>query len=163
MDKLFNSGPYILAIASFVIALLSLAGLVGMDVIIGKYTGEYMAPDRPWFDWFWTFATTGIPLALIGFVMYAWRDEWDLRIVIAIAVVALIPVGIDVRFDMMGADLIRFNRYIDINTLSGVDREMHTLFRYAAGLISLLGEPIGAASVIIFPVMRNLFKGVFQS
>jgi hypothetical protein len=168
LDHVFNAGPYILAFISFLIVLLSLAGLVLMDVVAGKYTGEYMAPTGGRilgidFDWWWTFATTGIPLALIGFAMYAWRDQWNWRVVTGIILVALIPVGIDVRFDMMSADLIRYGHYIEITTLVGIEREMHTWFRYGMGLTSLLGEPVGAASVIIFPVMRNLFKGVFSS
>lgn len=163
LDKLFNSGPYILALFSFLIALLSLGGLVGLDVVLGKYTGEYMAANKPHFDWLWTFATTGIPLALIGFAMYAYRDEWNIRITLAICVLALVPIAIDARFDMMAADLIRYGHYIEIDSLAGIEKEMHSLFRYACGITSLLGEPIGAASVIIFPVMRNLFKGVFAS
>lgn len=163
MTALFDSGPYILAIGSFVLSVVCLGALEGIDVITGKFTAEHMSNAQ--MGWFFSTATTGLTLALIGTFFYGWRNRWSWKILVPLAVLAAIPAGIDVFFDAMSVDIIRFGFFINVSQqFAGNPTEalMHNLFRVMVGALSAIGEPLAAGSVMIFPVMKEIFKGVFD-
>lgn len=155
---LFDAGPYVVAFLSFVIALLSLLALISMDVITGQITVEYMSADQ--FGWFTSFATTGLLLALIGTAMYGMREGWSMKVIVPIFIVAMIPSLIDVYFDAMSADIVRYQHFVLISELAKAEQLPHILFRTLVAGLSFVGEPLATTSVIIFPVLRELFKGV---
>jgi hypothetical protein len=160
VEKLYSSGPYIIAIVSFLIATFSLVALLVVDLITGAYAGEYMA--NPSFGWFFSFGTTGVSLASIGLAMYSWRERWNVWLTIVLLLVSFVPIGIDIYFDGMAVDIIRFGHFILVEQdLSAAEKLPHQLFRIMVGALSAVGEPLAATSVIVFPVLKELFRGVF--
>lgn len=162
-DKLFDSGPGLLAVLGWLIALVCLGSLEIMDIVIGQIIASYMT--RGQYDWLLSLATTGLALALIGALFYGWRDRWNWMILAVIGVLAFIPVSIDVLNDAMSIDILRFGHFIDTSVQfpnEPIEALMHNLYRVMLGAMSTLGEPIAAASIIVFPIMKELFKGAFK-
>lgn len=155
---LFNTGPYILALFSFSIAVSALISLIGFDVVAGQVSIQHMS--NPTVGWFASLATTGLQMALFGSVMYGIREQWGWGTIVALIGIALIPAGIDIYFDYLAPDVIRFGMFIELSTtLSLPEQFPHLLFRCLSAGISLVGEPLAATSIIIFPVLRELFQG----
>ena len=162
LEKVFSAGPPIVAIVSFLLALAAIIAMLLLDVVVGRYVSGYMSNTRV--GWFFSLATTGLVMAIIGTALYGRREGWSTQVVMTLVVVALVPAGIDIYFDGLSVDIIRFGHFIIVeNELPVADQMPHTLFRIMVGALSAVGEPLAATSVIIFPVMRELFKGAFGS
>jgi len=161
LDRIYSAGPYIIAIVSFAIAVAALVSLLAVDIITGKYTAEHMTSSD--FGWFSSLATTGLVMALMGTVMYGFRERWSVWVMAPLILVAIVPVSIDVYFDSMSVDIIKFGHFIVASqALDPAEVIPHYLFRIMIGALSAIGEPLAATSVIIFPVLKELFKGVFS-
>ncbi len=160
MDQIYGSGPYIVALVSFLIMVGALVSLQAVDIITGRFSQGYMSDMN--YGWYFSLATTGIVLAVVGAAMYAWKERWDARIVLTMVILALIPICIDIYFDALSVDIIKYHRFITLSELPFADRIPYTLFRVMVGALSAIGEPLAAASVILFPVMKELFKGVME-
>lgn len=161
--RLFDLGPHIMAIVGFFVIVGSLIALENMDIVIGKITANYMFHGK--YDWLMSLATTGLSIALIGTFFYAWRERWAWYIIVPLGLFALIPASIDVINDAMAVDILRFGHFINTSVqFAGDPTEamMHNLYRILVGGISAVGEPIAAGSVIIFALMKEIFKGVFK-
>lgn len=162
MDKVFAMGAPIVALVSFLVALASLIAMLLVDVLVGQYFGSYMA--NPEVGWYVSLATTGLNIAIIGTALYGYREGWPTALVMGILIVGLFPVGIDMYFDGITVDIIRFGRFVIVETdLTLAEQLPHSLFRIMIAALSAVGEPLAATSVIIFPVMRELFKGVLTA
>lgn len=163
LDGMYTAGPYVIAIVSFLIALVALMALLAVDVITGQYTASHMSNEQ--FGWFSSFATTGLVLALIGTAMYGYREGWSWKALLPLVIVSMVPVCIDVYFDGLSVDIIRFGQFIIPSQHFGAGSAEvipHQLYRVMVGALSAVGEPLAAGSVIIFPIMKELFKGIFQ-
>jgi len=162
LARMFDLGPYILAVFSFLVAVSALVSLIGIDVLAGQVSVEHMSNNQV--GWFTSLATTGLIMALMGTVLYGVKEQWNGGILIAVCVVALIPISIDVYFDYLAPDILRFGSFVDLAvTLTGAEQMPHLLFRILIAGISLIGEPLAATSIIIFPVLRELFDGATGS
>jgi hypothetical protein len=165
MDTIFGLGPHIIALTSFALSLTALIALVGMDAVTGKFSSTHMMNNNEGMGWFMSLGTTGVVLALVGMVMYSIRERWHIAIILLFIAMAAIPVCIDIYFDGMSVDIIRFGQFVDLSAMPpGIVLPMaeilpHKLFRVMVGALSAVGEPLAALSVIIFPIMRELFKG----
>jgi len=157
IGKLFSSGPYLIAVISFVLILLALVALQAMDVITGQKTVEYMSNEK--FAWFSSLGTTGLLCALIGTAMYGVREGWSWKVTVPIFLVALIPSAIDVYFDGLSADIVRYGHFVVISELAKEDQLPQIFFRILIAGLSFVGEPLAATSTIIFPVLKELFNG----
>lgn len=162
-ERLFDSGPYILAIISFCVIVGSLAALENLDLVIGKVTAAYMFQGQ--YGWLMSAATTGLTAAMIGMFFYAWRERWKWYIIIPLAIFALIPASIDVINDAMSVDILRYGHFINTSVqFAGDPTEamMHNLYRVLVGGISAVGEPIAVGCVVIFSLVKDIFRGVFR-
>lgn len=162
LERLYDSGPYILGIVSFLVAVGALVCLEAIDIFAGKYTAAHMSNDI--FGFFFSGGTTGLTLAMIGTFFYGWRERWSWKILVPLALLSLIPASIDVFFDGMSVDIIRFGYFVNTSTQfpgQPVEAIMHNLFRVMVGALSAIGEPLAAGSVMIFPIMKEIFRGAF--
>lgn len=163
MDTLYDAGPYIVAIVSFVIAIASLIALQAVDIIAGRFTDGYFTTMD--YGWYYSLATTGIVLATTGTAMYAWRERWNPILIGALVLIALVPIGIDCYFDSLSVDVIKYGHFINPAIQFANDPATiipYRLFRIMVAFLSAIGEPLAAASVILFPVIKELIKGVIS-
>lgn len=161
MDRIFSLGPPIVAFVSFLITLASFIAMLLVDLYIGRYIATYMANEDV--GTLISFATTCLVIAMIGTGLYGYRESWSPSLTISILLLALAPVSVDIYFDCMSVDIIRYGHYIDVTTLPLAEQVPHKLFRALVGTLSAISEPLTASSVIIFPVLREIFKGVLNS
>lgn len=156
--KLFAAGPSLVALLSFFLVLGGLWCLSVFDVVAGKTTIEYMS-NSPGFAWLTTGGTTGLLLALIGAALYTYRERWSIKVWGPLFLAAAIPSIIDMYFDSLAADIVRFGHLVIINDLPAAEKLPHICFRVLVGGLSAVGDPMAAMSVIVFPFLRELFKG----
>jgi hypothetical protein len=166
MDRIYGAGPYIVGLLGFFVALTCLVILDIFDPVVGTFSASYMTGGSKYMDWFTSGATTGLILAIFGTAIYGWRERWPWWIIGGLIVVGLIPASIDVYFDAMAVDILRFGHFIiPSQQFAGNPADIwpHNLYRIMFGALSAVGEPLTAGSVIIFPVIRELLKGVLSS
>ena len=165
MEKLYEAGPYAIGFVAFVITLGSLLSLAAFDPVVGMFSAEYALGGNRLAAGFTSLATSGLALGLVGTCFYGWRERWSMWVLLPLIVVSLVPASIDVYFDGMAPDIIRFGHFIIPSQHFGVDSPdilPHNLYRVMFGALSAVGEPLTAASVIIFPVLKDLLRGVFS-
>jgi hypothetical protein len=165
LDSMYSAGPYIVGIFNFIVALGCLVALGIFDLVIGRYTAGYIASEG-WLAWFTSAAETGLIIGIFGTAIYGWRHGWPTFVVVIVVIVGLIPASIDVYFDGMSVDILRFGHFI-IPSEQFADSPAqimpYNLYRVMFGSLSAVGEPLTASSVIVFPVIRELLRKVLSS
>lgn len=165
LDTMYQAGPYIVGIFNFLVALGCLVALGMFDLVMGRFSASYVA-SAGWLAWFTSAATTGLILGIFGTAIYGWRQGWPYWVVGIVVAIGMIPASIDVYFDGMAVDILRFGHFIVPSQQfanSPAEVMPYNLYRVMFGALSAVGEPLTASSVIIFPIIRELLRKVLSS
>lgn len=161
LEGILDAGPYIIIGASFLIGILSIIALLGVDIYTGKVVGSHMSKEDI-FGWLISFATTGLIVAAVGVFVKGWEKEWNVLALGTIGVIVLALLGIDAYFDGISVDIKRFGEIVDTSTmLTAPEALAHNLFRILVAGVSLVGEPLATMSVMFFPVMKEFLASLF--
>lgn len=171
--RIIDSGPYIIISFGFVVQVVSIISLLLVDVITGQITGEHVSRDSK-FGLFVSMATTGLLTAFIAGVIQLSKSmlsqkskkekEKNLFSTIGLVLLFLVTLALyllDGYFDSLSVDIKRFGEIIiPSEQLSPAEASAHILYRILVAGISSIGEPLGAASIATFPVLKSLLKSM---
>ena len=162
--KIFNgmldSGKYLVVFILNLVVLASVISLALVDVYTGEVTIDHMSSQ-------WIFAlavslsTTAVLTVLIGGTIHAFQNKVDWRILAALGTACAVALYYDTWFDAMSTDIMRFGAIVDINVmgLSAAEIKGHQMFRTLIAILSLIGEPLSASAIVIFPLLKKLLFG----
>jgi hypothetical protein len=105
-----------------------------------------------------SFAETGLNLATIGFFIWALNGKhwW---VATAVAVPLAVFNVIDVGFDALSADVMRYGQYVSLSDIPTADRIPHTMLRILLGGVSTVGDFLAIYALIAFESVRKLMSG----
>jgi len=162
-DKLLAGGPYFITLFIFGLNITSLVALLFVDIWTGQITSNHIITD-PVFAWFVSFATTGLLTVAVAVVMQIFRKKWSLYIAVPAAVAVVFLLMFDIFFDGMSVDIKRFGAIVVVSeVLSAPEAFAHNMFRVLVAGLSLVGEPLAASAIIIFPLLKELLDNLVDN
>jgi len=164
VEFLAAAGPFLVWTVTFLILILALIAFISSDVVVGWVTGAYLSGNTPWFGIFSSLATTGLTAGSIFAVVTAVRKKWSPWIIVGLVLLTGALTSADVYLDMLSVDIMRFGGFIDVRTQFTTETAMtaHLVFRALIGGISLVGEPIGMAAIVMFPALKQYILDSIQ-
>ena len=144
----------------FVIGLYTIctATLILFDVMAGTGIMTFLTSKNIPASVVISLATTGLLLALM-FIGYTLVEKSDGRVKAAgwsIAFVALIVYCVDVVFDSLAADVLRFGTIMVVKDIP--NPAVHWMFRFLIGGISTVGEALAISIIFGMPVLKKLIN-----
>ena len=166
MEGLLGSGPYFVVVAAFAIAVLAMISLLMVDIVTGEVTSAHVLASAKYkyMGWFMSLATTGLLIATFGVGIKSHKEGWG-----SLASVALFAAGIvfqigDIWADAVSVDIMRFGAIVfPKEVLAPSEVTTHYVFRAFVAGVSFFGEPLAAASIVIFPVLKNLLNDLLTA
>ena len=142
------------------ITVFSILALIFFDVLAGTGVMMYLTNGDIFASITISLATTGLLMTLMLIVyQLAKAKKVKLTGVLIISIIVAVGVfGLDVFFDSLTADYLRFKAIISIDSLPKGD--VHIYFRALIGGISSVGEPLGMAMIFGLPILKNVLKDV---
>jgi len=149
----FMLGIVLLILVVCTVVLLSFDSLVGTGSMM-VFTNQHLT-----YSSFISLATTGmgIALAFMAYIAYA-RGYNNLGLGFGLA--AGFVLLIDVYFDSLTADWLRYGLFVAIKNLAEADQNNHILFRILIGGLSLIGEPLAVAIIVGMPELKGFIRSV---
>lgn len=166
IHAMLDGGPYVVTVVGFLVALLAILALTGTDIYAGAYTTRHMSGNNDFFGWMFSLATTGLTLAAItalfkGIDVKGTNKAWSKGIIWTLGIITFLLIAADTYLDMLVVDLMRFGEFVTVTErLSSAEATAHWIFRILMGGVSLIGEPLAAAAIAIFPVLADFFDAM---
>ena len=145
----------IIAVAACILA------LIGFDGVVGAGSMMYLTNQNLKASVGISMATTGLLMSLmfIGYNMVVGSKSKLFKTTgVFILVVSGVVYGLDVYFDSMTADYLRFGEFVALNTLIPHARNIQILFRSLIGGLSTVGEALAVAIILGMPVLKNIIS-----
>ena len=161
VDFASSVAPYIVVSVVFLVALSALISLVVVDVVTGQITGDYLSKDAT-FGLFTSLAGTGMLIGF-GFLLKEFFDKENYFGFIVALIIFLALQGADAYFDAISVDIKRFGMIVSVATMSQPEAVAHNVYRIFVAGISLVGEPLGIASLVAFPFLKNFLGKTFKA
>lgn len=165
LTKAIEAGPYIVILTAFIVSLLAMLALILVDVVFGEITtGHVLAlADFEWTSWFVSLATTGAMVATFGLFLKGLKDKWASGAVGFLLLMGIGIQGADFWSDMMSVDILRFGQIIyPKEVLTSAEVTTHYVFRGLIGTLSLFGEPMAAAAIVVFPELEKFLRDLLK-
>jgi len=106
-------------------------------------------------------ATSGLLMALMLTGQTLLKSGSTLGFGIVLMVIALGVHCLDVYFDSLTADYLRYGQIIVLDTLP--DKDVHKWFRVLIGGISTVGEQLAISIILGMPVLKNLISNALPT
>ena len=144
-----------LGILIIVVAICILA-LIFFDVLVGTGVMMYLTGDDLQVSVFISLSTSGLLISLmfIGQSLTSSGKSSKFGFGAVILVIAFGVYCLDVYFDSLTADYLRFGQIILLDTLPKED--IHVYFRTLIGGISTIGESLAIGIILGMPVLKSL-------
>lgn len=149
----FMLGIVLLILVVCTVVLLSFDSLVGTGSMM-VFTNQHVG-----FSTLISLATTGMTIAL-AFMAYLAVSHGYSKIGLAFGVGAALVAMIDVYFDSLTADWMRYGIFVAIQNLPAAEQNNHVLFRVLIGGLSLIGEPLAVAIIVGMPELKTFIRSV---
>ena len=138
------------------------------DVLAGTGTMLKLTRDNVQVSVFISLATSGLLMSMmmISYQMISKKkSKASSGIGIWILIVALGISALDVYFDSLTADYLRFNFIVSVRDFpAGLgDRNLHILFRVLMGGISVAGEPLAISIILGMPTLKLIISNALPS
>ena len=160
IDFASKTAPYLIVSLVFLVTVSSIISLVLVDVITGQITGNYLSKDWE-FGLFTSLAGTGMLIACGVLISSLWEKEKYMEAG-AVITVFLVLQAADVYFDGISVDIKRFGSIISTTILSEPEAMAHNIYRFFVSGISFVGEPLGIASLVAFPLLKKWLEGMLS-
>lgn len=149
----FMLGIVLLILVVCTVVLLSFDSLVGTGSMM-VFTNQHLA-----YSSFISLATTGMGIALAFMAYIAYARGYN-KLGLGFGFAAGFVLLIDVYFDSLTADWLRYGFFVAIKNLSEADQNNHILFRILIGGLSLIGEPLAVAIIVGIPELKGFIRSV---
>ena len=133
--------------------------LLMFDSLVGAGSMMVLTNAHMGYSAFISMATTGMTIAL-AFMAYLASARKQNGLSIAFGVAAAIVAGIDVYFDSLTADYLRYGMFMTLQNIQHADRTVQVLYRVLIGGMSLIGEPLAVAIIMGMPELKKFIAGV---
>lgn len=144
------------------IVLIGTAALLSFDTVVGAGSMLVFTNGDTGWATFISLATTGMATALAFMAYLAVKNGYQgAGIVFGLA--SLLVLIIDVYFDSLTADMLRYGVFVTTQTIAEADRVNHILFRVLIGGMSILGEPLAVAIIVGMPELKAFIQNVIPS
>ena len=144
------------------IAVFSILALIFFDVLAGTGVMMYLTNGDVFASIAISLATTGLlmTLMLIAYQLAKAKKVKFTGPLIISTILSLGVFGLDIFFDSLTADYLRFKTIVSIDSLPKGD--VHIYFRTLIGGISSVGEGLGMAMIFGLPILKNVLKDVVE-
>lgn len=153
-NKVIDVVQNVMVFIVIILTAVCILALIFADVVIGKGTMSYLTNDNDLAGWGISLATTGVLLVLMLLLYFAWKGKWGWGALLAIGIPVVVVYCVDVFFDAMLADILRYGGFVTLNTLPA--GSLHPLFRVLLGSISTMGDGMGMTLLIGLPVLKDI-------
>lgn len=152
--------PLVIVLFSTSVMITGIIGLIVADPLLGVVGISPMTTSTLQ-SALVSFAETGLNLATIGFFIWALKGKhWLIAAVVAVPL-AIFNV-IDIGFDAMSADVMRYGQYVSVNDLPVADRIPLHSFRILLGGMSTLGDFLAIYALMAFESVRKLMAQAIE-
>jgi len=149
----FMLGIVLLILVVCTVVLLSFDSLVGTGSMM-VFTNQHLT-----YSSFISLATTGMGIALAFMAYIAYARGYN-KLGLGFGLAAGFVLLIDVYFDSLTADWLRYGLFVAIKNLAEADQNNHILFRILIGGLSLIGEPLAVAIIVGMPELKGFIRSV---
>lgn len=149
----FMLGIVLLILVVCTVVLLAFDSLVGAGSMM-VFTNQHVG-----FSTLISLATTGMTIAL-AFMAYLAGAHGYQKAGALFGVAAAFVAIVDVYFDSLTADWLRYGAFMAIRNLPVADQNNHILFRILIGGLSLIGEPLAVAIIVGMPDLKRFIRSV---
>lgn len=149
----FMLGIVLLILVVCTVVLLTFDSLVGAGSMM-VFTNKHVV-----FSTLISLATTGMTIAL-AFMAYLAGTHGYQKAGAVFGVAAAFVAIVDVYFDSLTADWLRYGAFMAIRNLPVADQNNHILFRILIGGLSLIGEPLAVAIIVGMPELKRFIRSV---
>ena len=134
------------------------ATLVLFDVLAGAGVMNFLTSNNLLVAIFISLATTGLLLALmfIGYTMSEKENALAKSVGWTLLGVAFLVYCIDIYFDSLTADVLRFAAIVSVKDIT--NPQVHMLFRALIGGISTVGEALAVSIIVGMPVLKKFIN-----
>jgi hypothetical protein len=144
----------------FVIVVVTIctATLILFDVLAGMGIMDYLTSGNMVVATLISLATTGLLLALmfIGYTMQEKKSTGAKSVGWVLLLIAFLVYCVDVVFDSLTADVLRFSMIVSTNEIP--NPYVHMLFRGLLAGISTVGEALAVSIIIGMPVLKTFIN-----
>jgi hypothetical protein len=159
IDVVADAIPYVIVAVTFAVSAAAIISLLLIDVITGQVTGKYISGDN-WFGLLSSLAATGLLIAtgalFASSMSKMGKGNWAYLATSGLVYVVLQVV--DMYFDGLSVDIMRFGQLVNITTLPAQEAQAHQIYRIFIGGTSFAGELIGGAAIVAFPLLKKWIK-----
>lgn len=134
--------------------------LILFDVLVGAGTMMYLTQDDIKVSIFISMATTGLLVSLMftAYSLFGSKNKVAKGMGWFVLIGALGVYCLDVYFDSLAADILRFNAIVDWRVVQ--NPEVHLLYRILIGGLSTVGEGLAVAIITGMPVLKEIINKV---
>lgn len=136
--------------------------LILFDVLIGTGVMYSLVRGNLSVAVFISLATSGLLLSLMVIFTSTTQKGSSIGVGWVVAVVVLLISALDVYFDSLTADYLRYGQIISISTLNQADADVHILFRILIGGISTVGEGLAVAIILGMPILKKIISNALS-
>jgi len=152
----FMLGVLVITVAVSILCLILFDTLAGTGVML------YLTKENVGISLAISFATSGLLMSLMFLVQTTFSKNKKVSVGTGLLFLGALAVGaLDVYFDCLTADYLRFGQIISLSVLPETD--VHVLYRSLLGGLSTLGEPLAIAILLGLPVLKNLISGALPN
>lgn len=149
------------ALTWFIIGVVAIctSALIMFDILVGAGSMYFLTQGKLWIAFVISLATTGLLMSLmfIGYQLSQNNSRSAKNIGYSVAVGAFLVYCLDIYFDAMTADILRFGSFMSTHELN------HNLFRALLGGISTIGEGMAIAIILGMPVLKSIINNAIPA
>lgn len=159
LDGIIDFVQQVLVIIVIFIVTLSILSLILFDFLAGTGVMMYLTGDNLWASVLISLATSGLLISLVFLSDSSVQKNMGLgkKEMLFLGLITLLTNGLDIYFDSLTADYLRFGKIISLNTLATGD--IHLLFRVLIGGISAVGEKLAIGILLGMPILKKILSG----
>jgi len=155
-DKIIDSVQVMMIFILIIVVAVCIIALISFDVLTGAGVMIYLTNGQIAVSFAISLATSGLLMALmfISYTNLTGGNKAKLGIGWVVMLGAVAVWGLDVYFDALTADYLRFGQIVSLKTLPANDIQI--LFRALMGGISTVGETLAVAIILGMPVLKKI-------
>ena len=159
VNRLLDGMPYGFVLTTAAITAAAILSLLLVDVITGAILVDYKFKDVL-LSTSLSLATTGVLTVVLASGVRGLEGKWPKWSVVVIFGIAIVIIGADTYLDGMAVDVKTFGGFVAASTVFTNPAELlvHYVLRGLVAGISLVGEPLAAMAIAIFPIIKDLFN-----
>lgn len=159
VNGLLDGMPYGFVLTTALVTAAAILSLLLVDVITGAIVVEYKFKDVILATAV-SLATTGILAVVLAVGIRGVEGKWPKGVLAVLFLGAMVIIAADTYLDGMAVDVKTFGGFVVAKDMFANTAELnvHYVLRGIVAGISLIGEPLAAMGIAIFPVIKDIFN-----